>query len=103
MTTVLTKAMLDFFAAMAFGAVYGSGVAFAALPVLAYQGAVTLFAVEMRPFLTDLIRAELEATGGIMILGIGINLLEIKKIRLSNLLPALIVVVLLCMLVTSLR
>ena len=99
-TIVLTKAMLDFFASIAFGAAYGSGVMFAALPVLIYQGGITLFAETLRPFLSDLIRAELTATGGIMILGIGINLLEIKKIRLSNLLPALVVVVVLCVAVT---
>lgn len=102
MTIVLTKASLDFFAAMAFGAVFGSGVAFAALPLVIYQGSLTLFAEYLRPYLSDLIQAELEATGGIMILGIGINLLEIKKIRLSNLLPALVVVVVLCAVVSRL-
>jgi uncharacterized membrane protein YqgA involved in biofilm formation len=96
MTTTLTKSTLDFFAAMAFGAAYGSGVLFSAVPLLIYQGSITLFAACLRPYLTDLIRAEIVATGGIMIIGIGINLLEIKRIRLSNLLPALVIVVILC-------
>lgn len=95
-TIVLTKSMLDFFASIALGAAYGSGVAFAAIPVLIYQGSITLFAEMLRPYLSDFMRAELTATGGIMILGIGINLLELKKIRLSNLLPALVIVILLC-------
>ncbi len=99
MSVVLTKSMLDFFAAMAFGAAFGSGVACAALPVLLYQGSITLFAEMIRPFLSPLIQAELEATGGVMIIGIGINLLDLKKIRLSNLLPALAVVTVLCALV----
>lgn len=94
---VLTKTALDFFAAIALGAAYGSGVMFAALSILLYQGGITLFAEVIRPYLTDLMRAELEASGGIMILGIGVNMLEIKKIRLSNLLPALLVVVILCL------
>lgn len=95
-TIVLTKSMLDFFAAIALGAVYGSGVMFAALPVVLYQGSITLFADVLRPWISDMLRAEITAVGGIMIVGIGINLLEIKKIRLSNLLPALVVVVIIC-------
>ena len=97
-TIVLTKTTLDFFASIALGAVYGSGVMLASLPILIYQGALTLFAEAVSPWMSDLMRAELEATGGIMVLGIGVNLLEIKKIRLSNLLPALAVVVILCLL-----
>lgn len=95
-TIVLTKSALDFFAAIALGAVYGSGVMFSALPVIVYQGSLTLFADVLRPWISDMLRSEITAVGGIMILGIGINLLEIKKIRLSNLLPALAVVVIIC-------
>jgi uncharacterized membrane protein YqgA involved in biofilm formation len=97
-TIVLTKTTLDFFAAIALGAAYGSGVMFASLPILIYQGGLTLFAGAVSPWMSDPMRVELEATGGIMILGIGINLLEIKKIPLSNRLPALAVVVVLCLL-----
>ena len=96
-TVVLTKSMLDFFAAIALGAAYGSGVIFSFAPLLLYQGSITLFAETLRPYLSEALRAELTAVGGIMILGIGINLLEIKKIRLSNLLPGLLVVIILCL------
>ena len=102
-TIVLTKTTLDFFAAIALGAAYGAGVMLASLPILLYQGGLTLFAEALSPWLTDLMRTELEATGGIMVLGIGINLLEIKKIPLSNLLPALGVVIVLCLLVRNLQ
>lgn len=98
-TIVLTKAMLDFFTCMAFGAVYGSGVLFASLPLLIYQGCITLFASTLQPYLTELMRAELTAVGGIMVAGVGINLMELKKIRLSSLLPAIVVVVALCLIV----
>ena len=98
-TIVLTKTTLDFFAAIALGAAYGSGVMLASLPILLYQGGLTLFAGAISPWMSELMRAELEAAGGIMVLGIGVNLLEIKKIPLSNLLPALVVVVVLCLLV----
>ena len=102
-TIVLTKSMLDFFAAIALGAAYGSGVIFASLPLLIYQGSITLFAEVLRPYLSDFLRAEITATGGLMIIGIGINLLELKKIRLSNLLPGLAVVVILCLVIERLR
>lgn len=103
MTTVLTKSMLDFFASIAFGAAFGSGVMWAALPLLLYQGSITLFAKSIRPLLSDMMLVELTAVGGVIILGIGINLLELKKIRLSNFLPALVVSVLLCSLVPRIQ
>lgn len=97
LTIVLTKTMLDFFASIAFGAAYGSGVMLASLPILIYQGAITLFADSLRPHLTEAVTTELIATGGISIVGIGCNLLNIVSIRLANFLPALVVVVFLCM------
>lgn len=102
-TIVLTKSMLDFFAAIALGAAYGSGIPFAALPVLVYQGGITLFAEVLRPYLSELIRTELSATGGVMILAIGLNLLELTRIRLSNLLPALLIVLILCAMTTAMQ
>lgn len=97
LTIVLTKTLLDFFASIAFGAAYGSGVMLASLPILIYQGAITLFADSLRPHLTEAVTTELIATGGISIVGIGCNLLNIVSIRLANFLPALVVVVFLCM------
>ncbi|MDR2488675.1 MAG: DUF554 domain-containing protein [Desulfovibrio sp.] len=102
-TLVLTKTTLDFFAAIALGAAYGVGIMLAALPLLLYQGCLTVFAETLRPYLSDALRMELEAVGGVMIIGIGINLLEIKKIRLSNLLPALPIVVFLCVAINEFR
>ena len=98
-TIVLTKSMLDFFASIALGAALGSGVMFASVPLLVYQGSITLFADSLRPYVSELIKSELTAVGGIMIIGIGINLLEIKRIRLSNLLPALLVIIIICLIV----
>ena len=66
--------------------------AFAALPVLIYQGAITLLAHQLQPFMTDRMIAEMTATGGVMLVGIAVSgLLEIKKIRVGNFLPALVV------------
>ena len=83
------KSALDFFAAMAFASTMGPGVISAALTVLAYQGALTVGAGWASAVLTDSMIAEMTATGGILMLAIGLGLLELKKIRTGNLLPAI--------------
>lgn len=97
-TIILTKTLLDFFAAIALGAALGSGVIFSFIPILIYQGSITLFASSIKDYLTPLMHTELAATGGVLIIGIGINLLDIKKIRLTNLLPALLIIIAICIL-----
>jgi len=94
-TILLTKATLDGISAVAFASSLGFGVIFAAIPVLLYQGGITLCATLFKGLLTATIVDELTATGGLLILGISVNLLQIKKIKISNFLPALLVAVLL--------
>lgn len=93
MTILLTKSILDGFCSIALAAAMGVGVLFSALPILIYQGALTVFASFLQPYLSATVMNELTATGGILVLGIGINLLDIKTIRLANMLPALLFVV----------
>ncbi|SHN63796.1 DUF554 domain-containing protein [Desulfovibrio litoralis] len=90
-----TKATLDFFAAVALGSTMGIGVAFSALPVFIYQGILTLCAAQIKSLLTADMQNEMIATGGILILGIGFNLLNLLKIPLSNFLPSIIFAVVL--------
>ncbi|MBN1810754.1 MAG: DUF554 domain-containing protein [Anaerolineae bacterium] len=85
------KSALDFFAAMAFASTMGPGVIAAALTVVAYQGALTLGAGWASGVLTDPMIAEMTATGGVLMLAIGLGLLELKKIRTGNLLPAILI------------
>jgi uncharacterized membrane protein YqgA involved in biofilm formation len=81
-------------ASVAFASSLGVGVAFSALSVFAVQGAITLLAARLS-FLQDPVVIEaVTATGGLLILGIGINILEIKQIRVGNLVPALIYAIL---------
>lgn len=90
--TLAIKSVLDGFAAFAFGSSLGFGVLFSALPVLIYQGAITLLAVQVKAIATDTMMNELTAVGGVILVGIAIsNLLEIKKIRTGNFLPALLI------------
>jgi uncharacterized membrane protein YqgA involved in biofilm formation len=92
---LFTKALLDGFASVALASTYGSGVLFSALPVLVYQGLLTIFAGAFQGLFSDYLIAQLTATGGTLILGIGINLLGLTVIRLSSLLPSLVIIVLL--------
>jgi uncharacterized membrane protein YqgA involved in biofilm formation len=85
------KSALDFFAAMAFASTMGPGVIAAALTVVVYQGALTLGAGWASGVLTDPMIAEMTATGGVLMLAIGLGLLDLKKIRTGNLLPAIVI------------
>jgi uncharacterized protein len=84
------KSMLDGFAAMAFAAALGWGVGFAALTVLVFQGALTLLAQAAAGAFSPAIIGAMTAVGGVMIMGIGLRLLELREVRVANLLPALV-------------
>ena len=90
-TLLTVKATLDGFASLAFASTMGPGVIFAALTVLVYQGALTVGAGWASAALTDPMIAEMTATGGVLMLALGLGLLEIKQIRAGNLLPAIAV------------
>ncbi len=83
------KSLLDGFSALAFASSLGTGVVFSALTVLVYQGAITLLAGRVQTLLSPSMIAEMTATGGVLILGIALVLLELKRIRLASFLPAI--------------
>ena len=86
--TLFAKAIIDGVAALIFASTLGRGVLFASVPVLVYQGAITLAAGLLRPLLTAAAVADMSAVGGLLIVAIGVNLLGIARIRVGNLLPA---------------
>ena len=90
-----TKSLLDGISAVAIGAALGAGVLLSAGTVLLYQGALTLAAGAVHSVMTQEMTRELTATGGALIVGLGLGILQIRKIRVGNLLPALVVSVLL--------
>ena len=69
----------------------GPGVALSALAVLVYQGAITLAAGWLKPLLTDTIVNEMSAVGGLLIIGVGLNMIYEKHLSVGNLLPAIFV------------
>jgi len=88
------KSLLDGVASIAFASSLGVGVAFSALSVFAIQGAITLLASKLAFLQSPGVIEAVTATGGLLILGIGINILEIKQIRVGNLVPALVYAIL---------
>ena len=84
------KSLLDGFAALALASALGWGVGFSILPLLVYQGSITLAASSLSDALTAEVIAGLTAAGGILILGISLRLLDLKQVRVGNLLPALL-------------
>ena len=87
---LLLKAGLDGFAAIAFGTIYGWGVAASALTVLLIQGGIALAAGGLDSVLTTPMLDALGAAGGVLLLGIALRLLDLKEIRVANLLPAVL-------------
>lgn len=86
------KSALDAFASLAFASTLGPGVLFSSLSVGLYQGSISLLAVQAQGFLNEAMIAEMTATGGIIIIGLGVgSLLELKPIRTGNLLPGLLI------------
>lgn len=87
----IIKGSLDGFMSIIFTSVYGIGAAFSALSVLIVQGLLTLGGTGIDSLLTERMRTELFSAGGFTVLAIGLNLLEIKRIKLGSLLPGLVV------------
>jgi uncharacterized membrane protein YqgA involved in biofilm formation len=88
---LILKSSLDFFAAMAFASSLGWGVAASAIPVAIYQGAWTLVGLFLGSVLQPYQIDAMTICGGLMLVGIGLRLLDVKKIAVANLLPALII------------
>jgi uncharacterized protein len=97
------KSVLDGFAALAFASSLGVGVMFSALTVAILQGTLTLLAVQADALLTHPMRVEMFAAGGVVLMGLGSgSVLEIKPIRVANLLPALVIAPLIVAILTAL-
>lgn len=102
--TLLVKSILDGFAALAFASSLGVGVIFSAFPVLLYQGAITLLAQQVQAITTAEMMTELNATGGVILAGLAVSsILEMKKIRIGNFLPALIIAPILVFIVSLIK
>lgn len=91
-----TKSVLDFTTALVFAASYGAGAIFAAVPVLLYQGIIELCANGLQNFLSKSI-VEISAVGSLIVCALGLNMLGATKIKIANMLPAVLLPILLCL------
>lgn len=93
---LITKAIIDGFVSLVLTSTLGIGVIFSLIPVVLYEGSIALFATQINRWvpqeMLDLFIVEMTATGGLMIVAIGLNMLKLTKIRVANLLPALVMV-----------
>ena len=93
-STLFAKSIIDGITALIFASTLGIGVAFSAIPVFLYQGGITIFSSLIKDLFTPDVINEMSAIGGILIMAIGINILDIKKIKVGNMLPAVIIPIL---------
>ena len=92
---LMVKSTLDGISSIAFASTYGIGVLFSIIPMLVFQGGITVLARQLQRFFTKTMIDQLSSVGGALIIGIGINLLNLGSINVENLLPALIITLLL--------
>jgi uncharacterized membrane protein YqgA involved in biofilm formation len=92
---LLMKSLMDGISSIALASGFGIGVMFSSIPLLVYQGGLTLFSSFIGEHFTEVIISDLSATGGILLIGLGINILEIKKLKILNMVPSLVIVVIL--------
>jgi len=84
------KSVLDGFASLALAASLGIGVLFSVIPLFVYQGGLTLLAGSLHAAMSDVVVNEVSAAGGLILIGLGITILEIKQLKVLNMLPALV-------------
>ena len=89
--TLFAKSVLDGIGSVVFASTLGIGVLFSAVSVFLYQGAITVGASFLKQFLTPEVVSQMSAVGGLLILAIGIGLLEIRKLKIGNMLPAIFI------------
>jgi uncharacterized membrane protein YqgA involved in biofilm formation len=89
--TLFAKSILDGSISLVFGASMGIGVAFAAIPVLAYQSGIALASMAVKDLLSPEIIREMSAVGSLLVAAIGFNFLGVKEIRVANLIPAIFI------------
>ena len=96
---LLIKSLMDGISSIALASGLGIGVLFSAIPLLIYQGGLTLLTSGFGEFVPEMYITELSAVGGVLLIGLGISIMEIKKIYVMNMLPALVMIIILLWLI----
>lgn len=94
-TILYTKSLLDFISSIVFASTYGWGVLFSAFVIVIYQGSITLLSTFVAPIMTEGLITDISAVGSALIIAIGLNMLEMTKLKLANFLPSIVVMIVL--------
>lgn len=94
---LFAKSMMDSISACIFASSLGVGVLFSSVPVLVYQGAITLLATVAAPFLSEVVIAEMNTVGSLLLFGLSLNILGVTKLKLMNYIPAMFLPIILCL------
>ncbi len=94
-STLVAKGVIDCITSAVLASTLGIGVMFSAVPILIYQGAISLLGVYIEPYLTAAVISQMSFTGSILIFAIGVNMLGVIKIKVGNMLPAIFMPILL--------
>lgn len=89
-STLYAKSILDGIVSILLGSSLGAGVILSSIPVLLYQGAITLLASSMEPFLSSAVINEVVVVGSLLLIGLGMNMMDITKLKIMNYVPAII-------------
>lgn len=100
-TILYTKSLLDFISSIVYASTFGLGVLFSGFVILVYQGSITLLSSVIAPYLNDVVIADIGAIGSALVMAIGLNMLNITKLKLANFLPSIFVVILISFLLLS--
>lgn len=94
-TLLYTKSLMDGFSSIAIAAAFGNGVLFTAIPLFIFQASLTLMASTLKNALSDALITDLTAVGGLIILALGLSILNLKQLKVVNMLPSLVIVLVL--------
>jgi hypothetical protein len=93
-SVLFAKSVLDLFMSMALASSLGLGVLFSIIPLFAFQYGITLLGIGAQSMFSEVVIAQMTAVGGVLILGLGIDILELRRLKVANMLPALLFVIL---------
>ena len=93
---IFTKSLMDGIAAIIFASSFGIGVLFSSILLFIYQGGIVLLSSLVAPYLSDVVITQMSCVGGVLLIGLSINMLEIGKIKVMNYVPAIFLPILLC-------
>lgn len=100
-TILYTKSLLDFISSIVYASTFGWGVMFSAFVIFIYQGTITLLSYIIAPFLTQIVITDIGAVGSALVMAIGLNMLNMTKLKLANFLPAILVMIIISLLMIS--